>query len=1590
MNKSSNKSMKSIDEAAQAAGLTNDASASVRFWIADQLMAHEYAKLTQGGHTNTQVPLRRVFVDLPIQIQNDEDERAGFLDRLVSSPPLSLQNDEIFFYERHSASADEASKRKNNSIVRRTRTTVHGTDSLGSAVLLIGGPGQGKSTVSQLACQLHRALLLRDAGNDLTVAQSEVVRSFLSDTGRNDNRSALKIPAHPLLPLQIPLPDLMAWANKPATSFDGSHPVLLEFISQLPSATRVSLNTKTILAIAKQLGCLVVLDGFDEIGSVEDRSFIVRAAQELLDVFRKNEIQIQIVVTTRPQGYSGEMERIGLRFQEQTLVPLTNDEALSYANKLISAKIAGADQRHSMLQRMQEAAAEPATQRLLTTPLQVTILTALVQQLGRAPRERWNLFSRYFSYTYDREIERNTYASSLLADHRSHVEQIHARIALILQVESEKHGGGAARLSKSRLEEVILTVLAEEEIPLDRRNQLARDISKAAEERLVFLVEPEPGKFGFEIRSLQEFMAANALTTGRDVAVEARLKQISRAAMFRNTTLFCASRFFSEASPLRDIFEQEICPHLDRDSSDPASELTKSGALLALETLEEGAVLTQPKRAKLLMGRALGLLSLPPNSEHIRLIHASNEDTESVLEISIRQHFLFSAGQRRYNNNSIWLALIEGQNKGYGWAEAIADRHFDEFDFTGDFFREASRVSLVISHWFSEKLSARNDKFLPIAFLERSFLVNRVGTPPSWLGYLSTLLGPQAVWGLHRAKVHGQIPSLIRDKPKNIRPTTPPPAAWLAWIAAADFESTPTKDTLAQALRAIAHLSEKEITVLIERTSWPLACSLIYYQSTEELRDHAKKVEAGDCGDTSDWLRLEDLWTEENPQVREAIRTASSPPLDFTSLSSTPPFLAISLWVYLESGELFGPKAKKTYELASEEFKKATNPRVKRALAQICLGCLRGLPSRISRANYLPFEWIQYAPDFSNALIPRPSLMKKEEWIKLLNAHKSDLSVAWLSDYAKTKQSMVESNCHPAVVRTAIELIQVYSEHNIGREGIPFHPFDGLEEVIRGIESSDRGDASYRANIALIRLVAGQCDEKEDEMLLQILIKAAKKDAAFCRTAISGLALTHLSDARGERAMCLFYSALGPSCLGASQGIRFLRSQLQKRVSNLEVPNIWDRLTLPLPRPNKLDEAGSKAAASLLPVHIKSLELKDLGGINQIKFDFSTPDSANGQWIVILGKNGVGKTTILRSLAISLRNLRDPSIWPRGAFGIQWIRVPKITGDPIGEASICVDLGERGLHETVIRDGETTSFSQQPEQSEPSLFPIFAYGCRRGSALGGGTRAVDLGEGDGPGVATLFDDGANLVHAETWLVKLEGDAIKNRRSALILRCIFDSMKHLLSLEEISVRDQKLWVKQAGKPELPLNALSDGYLTAAGWFLDLIARWVEHVSEADLELDEKFLEKMNGLVLIDEIDLHLHPRWQIEIISRTRKLLPRMTFVVTTHNPLTLVGAQAEEIWILDEDGENIKATAGLEQPVLLSGGQLYRRYFGIDDIYPDAVGRATQRYGFLTSITSKTKNELEEMAELEVTLKNAGLLPNWSSEGTSNPMDLIN
>lgn len=101
-------------------------------------------------------------------------------------------------------------------------------------------------------------------------------------------------------------------------------------------------------------------------------------------------------------------------------------------------------------------------------------------------------------------------------------------------------------------------------------------------------------------------------------------------------------------------------------------------------------------------------------------------------------------------------------------------------------------------------------------------------------------------------------------------------------------------------------------------------------------------------------------------------------------------------------------------------------------------------------------------------------------------------------------------------------------------------------------------------------------------------------------------------------------------------------------------------------------------------------------------------------------------------------------------------------------------------------------------------------------------------------------------------------------------------------------------------KVPATWLSHGYQAAIAWLADVVGHVLWEASAAGLSIDIE-PEDMEGLVLVDELDLHLHPRWQVGLIPALEQTFPRLQFVVTTHSPMLLAGLEADEIVMLEQD-----------------------------------------------------------------------------------------
>jgi AAA domain, putative AbiEii toxin, Type IV TA system len=175
---------------------------------------------------------------------------------------------------------------------------------------------------------------------------------------------------------------------------------------------------------------------------------------------------------------------------------------------------------------------------------------------------------------------------------------------------------------------------------------------------------------------------------------------------------------------------------------------------------------------------------------------------------------------------------------------------------------------------------------------------------------------------------------------------------------------------------------------------------------------------------------------------------------------------------------------------------------------------------------------------------------------------------------------------------------------------------------------------------------------------------------------------------------------------------------------------------------------------------------------------------------------------------------------------------------------------------------------------------------------------------------------------------------------------------------------------ASEVRVPATWLSQGYQSILALVSDIIGHFFFERGEA-VPLDE-----MEGLVLIDELDLHLHPRWQMKLVPALKRIFPHIQFVATTHSPMILAGAQRDEIVILRQNDQgDVEPHPAPENPQLLTASQIFASFFDVERTEPGRLGAALRQLELLRQADPKSLDDLDrqDMAAFEEKLVSAGI-----------------
>ena len=797
--------------------------------------------------------MARVFIDLPVAPQpllNPPEEESGpvvnFVEGILQAGEQRLAPSETEFSLSRSSEAGPPPGR----------------------FVLIGGPGQGKTTVSQFLCQLYRASIL--SARDSSSFAPEV-RQILAGIDSHCKADKTQLPGCRRFPIRVVLNHFAR--DLDSTQTGSANSLLSYIVKRIRTRTDQDILAEDLRTWLRCYPWLLILDGLDEVPPSSNRTDVISAIQEFWIDATENNADILVLATTRPQGYQAEFSP-GL-YRHSYLTPLPTKRAMVYAKRLASARYGNdRDREQRIVSRLERASRDLSTARLMRSPLQVTIMATLVDQTGQPPQERWRLFHEYYEVIYKREMEREIPAAVVLREHKSNIDGIHHQVGLALQIESERRGLREAHLSKVQFGSVVSTRLSSEGYVGNQLMELRELIMEAAMNRLVFLVGVEANEVGFEIRSLQEFMAAEALMDGKDAVVIARLNAIACITNWRNVFLFCAGKCFAVKQHLRDVV-LSICVTLNDQADDEMVRQALVGSQLALDVLADGTAHRQPIYERSLTRAALRLADRPGSALLSMLADVYQESMEDIFAEELGRRLCAATTPRSMYAWQVILGLVDRK---VPWAMELAEdkwpanaREQDEileqryaieqFPRRTSAWAQTKVVSLfpgipIDEVWKYTLMMHEPSPDLAKAWAAISALATGRGDGWFVAEWRPDERGSASMLGLRLCRVLGQPDYWAQLESKPVGPSD-----WSMLYSARPFCTNPTAKTLGEALKGISEvLAPKALKTVAHCVPWPLAVCLESATSCSDLIRLATEAESGSLGDIADWARAEERW----------------------------------------------------------------------------------------------------------------------------------------------------------------------------------------------------------------------------------------------------------------------------------------------------------------------------------------------------------------------------------------------------------------------------------------------------------------------------------------------------------------------------------------------------------------------------------------------------------------------------------------------------------------------------------------------------------------------------------------------------------
>ncbi len=516
---------------------------NIRTYISKSFSKDRFAELDQAGEGETgdkRTNLQKVFIDLFLKPWN----------KVETETRRRVTVEENLFRNRSEIPAMEyftTEEKKHNKVV------------------VIAGPGQGKSTLGQQLAQVYRAKYLENKYE--FTEKIEVKR----------------------IPFRVVLKYFAQWlSNKPEfSSLESYLAIQMGKIIERPK----EISAATIQDIFEKEKCLLILDGLDEVSNAGLQQQMVEKIDTFLRWGEDINVDLKLVVTSRPNMYKQQFDS-GI-FPHLEILPLQKDQITEYTHKWVKTREISDEDQTRILDILKECGEDERISKLLTTPLQVTIILLIIKNGGRPPGERESLFNEYWNTILKREKSKD---KDLIKSDDQILLDVHSYLGYLLHDRAASNTNVESLLPENEFRAAIEKILRKNDrfsSDEDINNKVEKFVTDA-KDRLVLIVEPQPGLFGFELRSFQEFFAAVYLFKNGDRFKNLREKISAKdSEHWRYVSLFLVGRIVRELGDDSEKILREVCRPLDRpgeNKNDNQNHFLRPGAWFALEVVADGSL----------------------------------------------------------------------------------------------------------------------------------------------------------------------------------------------------------------------------------------------------------------------------------------------------------------------------------------------------------------------------------------------------------------------------------------------------------------------------------------------------------------------------------------------------------------------------------------------------------------------------------------------------------------------------------------------------------------------------------------------------------------------------------------------------------------------------------------------------------------------------------------------------------------------------------------------------------------------------------------------------------------------------------------